>query len=83
MIITTPGAVSTRVRDEEVRVHPVQFSHLTPDIPADRQRFAHVEHDAAPPCSPVLFRVPLAAQSAGDATPLRQNRTKARATAGR
>jgi hypothetical protein len=53
-IITTATAVSPRVNEEHI-VHPVQFSHLVPDVPADQQRFAHAEHDSA---SPVLFRVP-------------------------
>jgi hypothetical protein len=46
-------------------VQPVQFSHLTPDIPADQQGFAHAEHDAAPLCSPMVFRAPLPAERRG------------------
>jgi hypothetical protein len=64
-IITTPTAVSTRVPDEHMPVQPVQFSHLTPDIPADQQGFAHAEHDAAPLCSPMVFRAPLPAERRG------------------
>lgn len=74
MIITVPTAVSTRVRDEQV--HPVQFSHPAPDIPADRGRFTHSDHEAAQECPPVLFCAPPGVVNAEDELPLRQNRIR-------
>jgi hypothetical protein len=59
MTITVPTAVSTPVRDEHV--HPVEFSHPAPGIPATGLRLTPADHEAAQPCPPVLFHAPTSA----------------------